>query len=52
LAFKTPLKPIMHHERILSEIDVASPRNSTARNIYPPIVRFLTPSKESRCRSC
>uniref|UniRef100_A0A3B5LFM8 CTD (carboxy-terminal domain, RNA polymerase II, polypeptide A) small phosphatase like 3 n=1 Tax=Xiphophorus couchianus TaxID=32473 RepID=A0A3B5LFM8_9TELE len=47
LAFKTPLKPILHHERILSEIDVASPRNSTARNIYPPIVRFLTPSKES-----
>ncbi|MEQ2201019.1 hypothetical protein XENOCAPTIV_006344 [Xenoophorus captivus] len=47
LAFKTPLKPIMHHERILSEIDVASPRNSTARNIYPPIVRFLTPSKEN-----
>uniref|UniRef100_A0A3B3U0H9 CTD (carboxy-terminal domain, RNA polymerase II, polypeptide A) small phosphatase like 3 n=1 Tax=Poecilia latipinna TaxID=48699 RepID=A0A3B3U0H9_9TELE len=51
LAFKTPLKPIIHHERILSEIDVASPRNSKARNIYPPIVRFLTPSKESRCLS-
>ncbi|KAM4574462.1 CTD small phosphatase-like protein 3 [Fundulus diaphanus] len=47
LAFNTPLRPIMHHERILSEIDVASPRNSTARNIYPPIVRFLTPSKEN-----
>lgn len=47
LAFKTPLRPVIHHERILSEIDVASSRNSTARNIYSPIVRFLTPSKEN-----
>lgn len=47
LAFKTPVRPIMRHERILSEIDPASPRNTTARNIYSPIVRFLTPSKEN-----
>ncbi|XP_041861156.1 CTD small phosphatase-like protein 2-B [Melanotaenia boesemani] len=47
LTFKTPLRPIIRHDRILSEIDVASPHNSTARNIYSPIVRFLTPSKEN-----
>ncbi|XP_022593874.1 CTD small phosphatase-like protein 3 isoform X1 [Seriola dumerili] len=47
LAFKTPIRPIMRHERILSEIDPGSPCNSTARNIYSPIVRFLTPSKEN-----
>ncbi|CAG5863981.1 unnamed protein product [Menidia menidia] len=46
LSFKTPLRPISH-ERIPSEGGVASPRNSTARNIYSPIVRFLTPSKEN-----
>ncbi|XP_023147410.2 CTD small phosphatase-like protein 3 [Amphiprion ocellaris] len=47
LAFKTPVRPIMHHDRILSEIDPVSPHNATARNIYSPIVRFLTPSKEN-----
>lgn len=48
LAFKTPIRPIMrHHERVLSEIDPVSPRNTTARNIYSPIVRFLTPTKEN-----
>ncbi|KAG7230652.1 hypothetical protein INR49_025369 [Caranx melampygus] len=47
LAFKTPIRPIMRHERILSEIGPASPCNSTARNIYSPIVRFLSPSKEN-----
>ncbi|XP_014193143.1 CTD small phosphatase-like protein 2-A [Haplochromis burtoni] len=48
LTFKTPVRPIMHHERILSEIDPVTPRNATtARNIYSPIVRFLTPSKEN-----
>ncbi|XP_075341763.1 CTD small phosphatase-like protein 2-A isoform X2 [Odontesthes bonariensis] len=47
LAFKTPLRAIMHHERILPDIDMTTPRNSTARNIYSPIVRFLTPSKEN-----
>ncbi|XP_070688483.1 CTD small phosphatase-like protein 3 [Pempheris klunzingeri] len=47
LAFKTPVRPIMRHEHILSEIDPVSPRNTTARNIYSPIVRFLTPSKEN-----
>ncbi|XP_047444331.1 CTD small phosphatase-like protein 2 [Mugil cephalus] len=51
LAFKTPIRSIMRHERILTEIDPASPRNSTARNIYSPIVRFLTPSKENFKRS-
>ncbi|KAM9848519.1 CTD small phosphatase-like protein 3 [Aulostomus maculatus] len=51
LAFKTPIRAIKRHEHILSEIDPASPRNSTARNIYSPIVRFLTPSKENvKCK--
>nr|XP_020512008.1 CTD small phosphatase-like protein 2-A [Labrus bergylta] len=44
MAFKTP---IMRHERILSEIDPVTPQNTTARKIYSPIVRFLTPSKEN-----
>lgn len=49
LTFKTPICSI-RHERILSEIDPVTPRNNTARNIYSPIVRFLTPSKENvRC---
>lgn len=52
LAFKTPIRSIMRHERILSEMDPVSPCNSTARNIYSPIVRFLTPSKESECSYC
>ncbi|XP_034035966.1 CTD small phosphatase-like protein 3 [Thalassophryne amazonica] len=47
LSFKTPVRPVMHREHVLSEIDAVSPRNSTARNIYSPIVRFLTPSKEN-----
>ncbi|XP_028259899.1 CTD small phosphatase-like protein 2 [Parambassis ranga] len=47
LAFKTPVRSIMRRERILSEMDTVSPRNATARNIYSPIVRFLTPSKEN-----
>lgn len=51
LAFKTPVRPILHRERILSEIDPVTPRNTTARNIYSPIVRFLTPSKESEYSS-
>ncbi|XP_019954153.1 CTD small phosphatase-like protein 3 [Paralichthys olivaceus] len=51
LAFKTPVRPILRHERILSEIDPGSPCNSTARNIYSPIVRFLTPSKENTNRT-
>ncbi|XP_076577607.1 CTD small phosphatase-like protein 3 [Chaetodon auriga] len=47
LAFKTPIRSIMRNQHILSEIDLATPRNTTARNIYSPIVRFLTPSKEN-----
>ncbi|KAF6734332.1 CTD small phosphatase-like protein 2 [Oryzias melastigma] len=47
LAFKTPLRPIQRQERVLTEMDVSSPLNSTARNIYSPIMRFLTPSKEN-----
>ncbi|XP_034386967.1 CTD small phosphatase-like protein 3 [Cyclopterus lumpus] len=47
MAFKTPIRSSMRHERILSEIDPVSPRNTTARNIYLPIVRFLTPTKEN-----
>lgn len=52
LAFKTPIRPIMRHERILSEINPSPPCNSTSRKIYSPIVRFLTPSKESECSYC
>ncbi|XP_058493758.1 CTD small phosphatase-like protein 3 [Solea solea] len=48
LDFKTPIRSIMRHQRILTEINSASPPTSTARNIYSPIVRFLTPSKENR----
>ncbi|KAM3619840.1 uncharacterized protein V6R79_014424 [Siganus canaliculatus] len=50
LAFKTPIRPILRREDILSEMNPVTPRNTTARNIYSPIVRFLTPSKENvRC---
>ena len=52
LAFKTPIRPILRHEHILSEMDPTTPRNTTARNIYSPIVRFLTPSKESEYSFC
>lgn len=52
LAFKTPLRPILRQEHVLSEMDASSSLNSTARNIYPPIMRFLTPSKESESNSC
>ncbi|XP_029356534.1 CTD small phosphatase-like protein 2 [Echeneis naucrates] len=47
LGFKTPIRSIVHPERMLSEMDTVTPCNSTARNIYSPIVRFLTPSKEN-----
>lgn len=47
LAFKTPIRSIMRREHILSEINTVSPHNTTSRNIYSPIVRFLTPSKEN-----
>ncbi|KAM8874545.1 CTD small phosphatase-like protein 3 [Spinachia spinachia] len=47
LVFKTPTRPILRRERILSEIDPVSPHNKTSRNIYSPIVRFLTPTKEN-----
>lgn len=47
LTFKTPIRSNIRHQRILSEIDPVTPRNNTARNIYSPIVRFLTPSKEN-----
>ncbi|XP_076009769.1 CTD small phosphatase-like protein 3 [Genypterus blacodes] len=47
LTFKTPIRPIIRQGRFSS--DLPSPRNSTARNIYSPIVRFLTPSKENTC---
>uniref|UniRef100_A0A3B4B8Y5 FCP1 homology domain-containing protein n=1 Tax=Periophthalmus magnuspinnatus TaxID=409849 RepID=A0A3B4B8Y5_9GOBI len=47
LTFKTPIRSIIRQERVLSEIDAVTPRNTTARNIYSPIVRFLTPSKEN-----
>ncbi|XP_061635613.1 CTD small phosphatase-like protein 3 [Phyllopteryx taeniolatus] len=46
-AFKTPLRSILRHEHILSEMDPLSPHNSAARMSYTPIVRFLTPSKEN-----
>ncbi|XP_029987265.1 CTD small phosphatase-like protein 3 [Sphaeramia orbicularis] len=48
LAFQTPIRSIMRPERILSEIQALTPQNSsTTRNLYSPIVRFLTPSKEN-----
>lgn len=50
VAFKTPVKRVLR-QHILSEIDPVATRNTTATNVYSPIVRFLTPSKESKC-SC
>lgn len=47
LAFQTPARPVMRPKHVLSEIDRMTPRNTTARNIYSPIVRFVTPSKEN-----
>lgn len=52
LAFQTPARPVMRPKHVLSEIDRMTPRNTTARNIYSPIVRFVTPSKESAYSSC
>ncbi|TNN37581.1 CTD small phosphatase-like protein 2 [Liparis tanakae] len=46
-SFKTPIRSSAQRERVLSEIDPVSPRNATDRNIYSPIVRFLTPTKEN-----
>lgn len=46
--FKTPPRSILRNNHILSEMDPASPHNSASRKIYTPIVRFLTPSKESK----
>lgn len=48
-AFQTPVRPVLRREHILSEIDPDATNNTTAANIYSPIVRFLTPSKESKC---
>ncbi|XP_037106014.1 CTD small phosphatase-like protein 3 isoform X1 [Syngnathus acus] len=45
---ETPPRSILRHERILSEMDPASPYNSTTQKISTPIVRFLTPSKENQ----
>ncbi|CAB1314122.1 unnamed protein product [Coregonus sp. 'balchen'] len=45
LGFKTPVN--VHHHRVLSELNPSSPLNSTVRNIYSPMVRFLTPTKEN-----
>ncbi|KAL1023257.1 hypothetical protein UPYG_G00038360 [Umbra pygmaea] len=45
VGFKTPIN--VRHHRVLSELNPCSPLNSTARNIYSPIVRFLTPTKEN-----
>ncbi|TNM87794.1 CTD small phosphatase-like protein 2-B isoform X1 [Takifugu flavidus] len=47
VAFKTPARPILRREHILRETDPVATGNTTARNIYSPIVRFLTPSKEN-----
>ncbi|CAB1324534.1 unnamed protein product [Coregonus sp. 'balchen'] len=44
LGFKTPVN--VRHHRVLSELN-PSPLNSTVRNIYSPIVCFLTPTKEN-----
>ncbi|XP_020335942.1 CTD small phosphatase-like protein 3 isoform X2 [Oncorhynchus kisutch] len=45
LGFKTPIN--VRHHRVLSELNPSSPLNSTMRNIYSPMVRFLTPTKEN-----
>ncbi|XP_053708331.1 CTD small phosphatase-like protein 3 isoform X1 [Synchiropus splendidus] len=47
MAFKTPSKSMLCHSKVLSEIDQKTPPNATARNIYSPIVRFFTPTKEN-----
>ncbi|CAJ1060858.1 CTD small phosphatase-like protein 2 [Xyrichtys novacula] len=47
LGYTTPIRSILRQKHILSEIDTVTPRNTTARNIYSPIVRFFTPSKEN-----
>lgn len=49
LVFKTPVR--VRHHRVLSEVDHSSPLSSAVRNIYTPIVRFLTPTKENSRRS-
>lgn len=49
VVFQTPVRPVLRREHILSEIGPVATRNTT--NIYSPIVRFLSPSKESKC-SC
>ncbi|XP_019904814.1 CTD small phosphatase-like protein 3 isoform X2 [Esox lucius] len=43
--FKTPIN--VRHHRVLSELNPSSPLNSAVRNIYSPIVHFLTPTKEN-----
>uniref|UniRef100_A0AAZ3PP37 Mitochondrial import inner membrane translocase subunit TIM50 n=1 Tax=Oncorhynchus tshawytscha TaxID=74940 RepID=A0AAZ3PP37_ONCTS len=45
LDFKTPVN--VRHHRVLSELNPSFPLNSTVRNIYSPVVRFLTPTKEN-----
>lgn len=51
VAFNTPVRPILRRKHILAEIDPLATHNSTAASIYSPIVRFVSPSKESKC-SC
>ncbi|XP_055717899.1 CTD small phosphatase-like protein 2-A isoform X1 [Salvelinus fontinalis] len=45
LGFKTPVN--VRHHRVLSELNPSFPLNSTVRNIYSPVVHFLTPTKEN-----
>ena len=45
--FTTPVRPPAQRRQLLTKTDRTTPRNSTSRSIYTPLVRFLTPSKES-----
>ncbi|CAL8252745.1 unnamed protein product [Merluccius merluccius] len=45
--FTTPVRPPAQRRQLLRKADRTTPRNSTSRSIYTPLVRFLTPSKES-----
>ncbi|KAK0145212.1 CTD small phosphatase-like protein 2-A [Merluccius polli] len=45
--FTTPVRPPAQRRQLLTKTDRTTPRNSTSRSIYTPLVRFLTPSKEN-----
>lgn len=47
MSFKTPVRPVLRREDVIHEVVPMSSCKATARNIYSPFVRFLTPSKEN-----